>query len=287
MNEKTMQQAHKALVLLESLPYIKNFHNEIVVIKYGGHAMSSDRLKQSIIQDIVLLKYVGMNPIIVHGGGPEINQMLALYGKEPRFVDGLRVTDDLTMEVTEMVLTGKIAQSISALFNANDVPAVAMSGKDGKTILAKQRDPVLGRVGEIVRVDTNLIMTTIRNGYVPIISPIGIDEKGESYNINADEVAGRIAASLPAYKLISITDIDGLMRNPSDPTTLIHRLDRAMAKTYIEQGIISGGMIPKIACILDALDNGVHRCHIINGTVPHSILLELFTDRGVGTMIVP
>lgn len=284
---KNLRNYRKAIVLLESLSYIKKFHNQIVVIKYGGHAMVNEELRQSIIKDIVLLKFVGMNPIIVHGGGPEITEMLKLYNIESKFVNGLRVTDEKTMEVTEMVLTGKIAPGIASLFNANDVPSIAISGKDGCSVKARQKDPSLGQVGEILKVDTELLKSIIQEGYLPVISPVGIGENGESYNINADEVAGHIAAALPAYKLISITDIDGLLEDVHDPSTLIPRLDTEQVHRYIEEGVISGGMIPKINCCLRALDNGVHRCHIINGTVPHSILLELFTDRGIGTMIYP
>ncbi|GAB6086639.1 acetylglutamate kinase [Alkaliphilus crotonatoxidans] len=275
----------KAHVLVESLAYIQKFHNQIVVIKYGGNAMVNEELKQYVIKDIALMKYVGMNPVIVHGGGPEITEMMACFGKEPQFIDGLRITDEKTMEITEMVLGGKIAGEIVSLLNCNDVKALALTGKDGRLIEATQKDPRLGYVGEITKINTGLIHTVIKEGYVPVISPIGMGAGGESYNINADEVAGRLAVALEAKKLVLITDVEGVLKNPKDPKTIITEIKTTEVKGYIEKGIIQGGMIPKIHCCMGAVTQGVERCHIIDGRKYHSILLEIFTDDGIGTMI--
>ena len=275
----------RAEILIDSLGYIKKFHNKIVVIKYGGNAMLNDKLKASVIKDIVLLKYIGMNPVIVHGGGPEITQMMALKGIETKFVNGLRVTTPETMKVAEMVLTGSISPDIASLFNANGVPSVSMSGKDGKTILAKQRDPELGLVGEVTHINTDYILNLIEDGYLPVVSPIAYGEDGMSLNINSDEVAKHLATALSADKLMLITDVDGVLNDPKDPTTLISRLTLSQIKEAISDGIISGGMIPKLDCCTGAIEGGVHRCHIINGTIPHSTIIELFTKDGIGTMV--
>lgn len=278
-------QDQKIEVLLESLPYIKKFYGKIAVIKYGGHAIISPDLQSSFIKDITLLRFVGMRPVIVHGGGPDITDTMAIFGKEAEYVNGLRVTDEETMDIVQMVLTGKISPTISSLLNANDVPAVTISGKDGMTIRAEQRDPALGLVGSILDIDTTLIMDLIDRDYVPVISPIAIGPKGETFNINADEVAGRLAGALEAYKLIMVTDVDGLLRDESDPATFVHRADLAEIREMIDAKIIHGGMLPKVESCAIALNEGAERCHIINGKRPHSILLELFTNNGIGTMI--
>jgi len=275
----------KAHVLLESLSYIKKFHNQTVVIKYGGNAMINEELKNCVIRDISLLKYVGLNPVIVHGGGPEITKMMNHFGKKAQFVNGLRVTDEETMKMTELVLLGSIAPQIVSLFNMNDVKALGLSGKDGKIIEASQRDKNLGFVGKIEKINTDLITSVIEKGYVPIISPIGIGKNGESYNINSDEVAGAIATSLKAKKLILITDVEGVMEDYKNPSTLISHINKAEAQKYIQNGVITGGMIPKINCCTSAVAGGVERCHIIDGREYHSILLEIFTNDGIGTMI--
>lgn len=275
----------KAHVLLESLSYIKKFHNQTVVIKYGGNAMINEELKNCVIRDISLLKYVGLNPVIVHGGGPEITKMMNHFGKKAQFVNGLRVTDEETMKMTELVLLGSIAPQIVSLFNMNDVKALGLSGKDGKIIEASQRDKNLGFVGKIEKINTDLITSVIEKGYVPIISPIGIGKNGESYNINSDEVAGAIATSLKAKKLILITDVEGVMEDYKNPSTLISHIKKAEAQKYIQSGVITGGMIPKINCCTSAVAGGVERCHIIDGREYHSILLEIFTNDGIGTMI--
>lgn len=280
-----IQDDTKAVILMESLHYIKKFHNKIVVIKYGGHAMINEELRESVIKDIVLLKYIGMNPVIVHGGGPEISYFMNLKGLTPEFVDGLRVTTPEVMKIAEMVLTGSISPDIAALFNANDVLSVSISGKDGKSIRAKVKDPKLGLVGEVTRVNTRYILGLIEDGYLPIVSPIAYGENGTSLNVNSDEVARRLAAALGADKLIMITDVNGVMRDYKDPDSLIQRMSVEDVEKAVEDGIIWGGMIPKLECCTGAIKGGVRRCHIINGTVPHSILLELFTKDGIGTMI--
>ncbi|MBE0450903.1 MAG: acetylglutamate kinase [Clostridia bacterium] len=282
MEVSPQQKAH---IMIESLSYIKKFHQQIVVIKYGGNAMINEELKQAVIKDITLMKYVGMNPVVIHGGGPEITEAMERFGKKPTFIDGLRVTDKVTMELTEMVLCGKISSQIVSLMNANDVRAVGISGKDANTIMVKQKNKALGLVGEVVEINTDYLNNIIQNGYVPIISPIGVGPDGQSYNVNADEVAGRIAVALNAKKLVLITDVEGVMMDAKDPTTLISEIRAYEVEDYIESGTIKGGMIPKIQCCMGAVNNGVERCHIIDGRKFHSILLEIFTDAGIGTMI--
>lgn len=275
----------RAEILMDSLSYIKQFHNKTVVIKYGGNAMLNDKLKASVIKDLVLLKYIGMNPVIVHGGGPEITQFMALKGIETEFINGLRVTTPETMKIAEMVLTGSISPEITALFNKNGVPSISMSGKDGKSIIAKQKSPELGLVGEITEINSQYILNLIKEGYVPVISPIAYGENGCSLNVNSDEVAKHLAVALEADKLILLTDVDGVMEDPSNRETLLSRMTLSKIREGIETGFISGGMVPKMECCLGAVEGGVKRCHIINGTISHAILLELFTKDGIGTMI--
>lgn len=271
--------------MVESLSYIKKFHNQLVVIKYGGNAMINEELKEAVIKDIVLMKYVGMNPIIVHGGGPEITEMMEKFGKKAEFVNGLRVTDQLTMELTEMVLCGKISNQIVTLLNQNDIKSVGISGKDGRLIEAVQKDEKLGFVGEITGINTELITTVVDRGYIPVVSPVGIGENGESYNINADDVACKLAIALNAKKLVLITDVEGVLMDANDPSSLISQIKTDEVDDYIKDGIIKGGMIPKIQGCTEAVLNGVERCHIVDGRKHHSILLEIFTDDGIGTMI--
>lgn len=275
----------KARVLVESLGYIKKFYNHIVVIKYGGHAMINEALKHHVMQDIALMKYVGMHPVIVHGGGPEITEMMGKFGKAPRFINGLRVTDQQTMEITEMVLCGKIVNEIVTLLNQNDVKGIGVNGKDASMIKAVPKSEALGYVGDITHIQTELIQTLISAGYVPVISPIGVGDQGESYNINADEVAGKLAVALGAKKLVLITDVEGVLEDPKDPKTLISQIRITEVRDYVEQGIIQGGMIPKIHCCMGAVSQGVERCHIVDGRKAHALLLEIFTDGGIGTMI--
>lgn len=275
----------KAEILIESLEYIKSFHNKVVVIKYGGHAMISPEIREQVISDIVWLTYVGMKPVIVHGGGPEINQLLKVKGIETRFIDGLRVTTPEIMQNIEMVLTGSVSPSLTTLFNANGIPTVSVSGKDNKILEAKLRSDELGLVGEITTVNIAYLNHVIDGNFLPVISPIAYGPDGQSLNINSDEAASQIAKALEAEKLILLTDVAGVYRDFNDPSTLISRLDIQGVRSAIEEEIISGGMIPKLECCLVALEGGVQRCHIINGTIKHSMILELFTKQGIGTMI--
>ena len=278
----------KAEVLVEALPYIKDFYGKRVVIKYGGAAMIDCELKMKVMQDIVLMKYVGMHPIVVHGGGPDITGMLGRLGIDTEFVDGLRVTDHETMEVVEMVLGGKVNKEIVAGINASGGKAVGISGKDGGLIKARPSDPSgkLGFVGEVEAVNPQIIDTLIENGYIPVIAPIGIDDKQQSYNINADLVAASIAVAMNADKLVLLTDVPGLLQDKNDNDSLISVLKVSQVPGYVDNGIIAGGMIPKLKCCVEAVTGGVSRTHIVDGRVPHSILLEIFTKEGVGTMFV-
>lgn len=278
----------KAEILVEALPYIKEFYGKRVVIKYGGAAMKDCSLKQKVMQDIVLMKYVGMHPIVVHGGGPEINAMLKRLDIESSFIDGLRVTDQETMEIVEMVLGGKVNKEIVSGINASGGKAIGISGKDGGLIEAQALDPsgLMGFVGEVKNINPQIIETMIENGYIPVVAPIGIDNQGQSFNINADLVAAAIAVSMKADKLVLLTDVPGLLNDPRDSESLISVLKISEVADYIANGTIAGGMIPKVHCCEEAVAGGVGRTHIIDGRVPHSILLEIFTDEGVGTMVV-
>ncbi len=286
----------KAAILVEALPYIKKFYGKTVVIKYGGHAMLSQELKEAVLTDVVLMKYVGMHPVIVHGGGPDITGMLERVGIESSFVGGLRVTDAKTMEIVEMVLVGKINKEIVAQINRIGGRAVGLSGKDASLFEAvkkyrKVQTPEgevmadIGFVGEISRVNPGIVTTIIAEGYIPVVAPVAVGSEGESYNINADYAAGRLAAALGADKLIILTDVEGILTDRGDPGSLMSVLRVAEVPSLIERGIIDGGMIPKVECCLDALSYGVKTTHILDGRVPHSILLEIFTDQGVGTMV--
>ncbi len=286
----------KAKVLIEALPYIRRFYNKTIVIKYGGSTMEEEGLKRSFALDVVLLKYIGLNPVIVHGGGPQIGEMLTRLGKKSEFVEGMRVTDRETMDVVEMVLVGKVNKEIVALINQQGGKAVGLSGKDGRLILAKKlkltrsagkdKDPEIidiGMVGEVKAIHPGVIESLEKDNFIPVIAPVGVGEEGETYNINADLVAGKIASALKAEKLILLTDVEGVM---DEKKRLIPTLDVKQAKELISQKVISQGMIPKVNCCLDALEDGVSKTHIINGTVEHAILLEIFTDVGIGTQIV-
>jgi len=278
----------KAEVLVEALPYIKDFYGKRVVIKYGGAAMTECELKMKVMQDIVLMKYVGMHPIVVHGGGPDITGMLGRLSIDTKFVNGLRVTDRDTMEVVEMVLGGKVNKEIVSGLNASGGKAVGISGKDGGLIKARPVDPSgkLGFVGEVETVNPQIIETLIENGYIPVIAPIGIDDEQQSYNINADLVAASIAVGMKADKLVLLTDVPGLLQDKDDSSSLISILKVSQVPGYVAGGIIAGGMIPKVKCCVEAVTGGVSRTHIVDGRVPHSILLEIFTNEGVGTMVV-
>lgn len=274
--------------LIEALPYIREWSGKTFVIKYGGAAMTDEVLKRSVAQDIALLHYVGIKVVIVHGGGPEISQMMQRMGKEPTFVEGRRVTDAETMEIAQMVLVGKINQEIVSMINAAGARAVGLSGKDARMIVARKLehpDMDLGYAGEVVSIDRRIIDTLTAAGYVVVVSSIGSGDNGQSYNINADTVAGAIAAALPAAKLLVLSDVRGVMRDVNDPNTLISVLSATEARQLQDEGVISEGMIPKVESCLRALEGGVPRAHLLDGRIRHCLLMEVFTDRGVGSMI--
>jgi acetylglutamate kinase len=274
----------KAQVLVEALPYIQRFKDKTLVIKYGGHAMTDDELRASFARDIVLLRAIGVNPVVVHGGGPQIEELLKRLGQTSTFVDGRRVTDDATMEVVDMVL-GRLNREIVELVNRAGGRAIGLTGNDARMLQVRRRlvgGKDLGRVGEVVAVDPAAIRDVAAAGYVPVIAPLGVDGDGQTYNVNADEAAGAIACSFHAEKLMLLTDVEGVKdRNGK----LLSRLARDEVKTLIEEGTIAGGMIPKVECCIDALAGGVERTHIIDGRILHAVLLEVFTDGGVGTLI--
>lgn len=289
------QGLDKAAVLAEALPYIRKFTGKTVVIKYGGAAMAAADLKDAVMQDIALMKYVGMNPIVVHGGGPEVSNMSKKLGLESRFVDGLRVTDAATMEIAQMVLVGKTNREIVTHLGAQGVKAVGLSGHDGGLIRAtkhihlsvKTGEPVdLGFVGDVNAIDVGVLESLTGAGFVPVISPIGMGPAGESYNINADTVAGEVAAALKAEKLVLLTDVEGVRADKDDPASLLTRVTAEEIRGWMAKARIEGGMIPKLQCCLTALEAGVNRVHIIDGRVRHSLLLEIFTDKGSGTMVI-
>jgi acetylglutamate kinase len=284
----------RADVLLDALPYIRNFFGKTAVIKYGGHAMVDEALKDSFAQDVVLLKFVGIHPVIVHGGGPQIGRLLKQLGIESRFVRGMRVTDQATMDVVEMVLGGKVNKEIVTLINRHGGRAVGLSGKDGELIIARKmlipaQDGVssemldVGLVGEVRAVNPTVLEALARSDFIPVIAPIGFDEKGETYNINADIAAAKIAEALRAEKLILLTDVEGIRAGDG---AVVPTLDAARAREWIASGVIGEGMIPKVECCLDALDGGVGKTHIIDGRVKHAVLLEIFTREGVGTEVL-
>jgi acetylglutamate kinase len=287
----------KASVLMEALPYIRKFSGKTVVVKYGGHAMTDPKLKESFAKDIVLLDYIGLNPVIVHGGGPQIDEMLDKMHIESRFHQGMRITDKETMDVVEMVLAGDINKDIVSLINRHGGKAVGLSGRDGGLIKAKKlpKEKVagngeskkderidLGRVGSVKEVDVSVLQTLEQGRFIAVIAPVGFDEKGEPLNINADLVAGALAAALKAEKLVLLTDIEGVKDKSGN---LISSINKSDARKLVDDGVITGGMIPKIDCALKAVDDGVKSAHIIDGRVQHAVLLEIFTDKGVGTVI--
>ena len=288
----------KAEILVDALPYIQEFYGTTVVVKYGGNAMIDETLKENVMRDVALMKYVGIRPILVHGGGPEITEFLKKIGKETMFVSGLRVTDEETVEIAEMVLVGKLNSEIVSLLNLRGVRAVGLSGKDAGLIRARRKNAVvyeegtarsvdIGSVGEVAAIDTEIIIDLLNRGYVPVISPIGMGESGESYNINADDVAAEIAGALHAEKLLLLTDVEGVYRDFADRSSLISQLHFAQAREYIRSGVIAGGMIPKVEACLRALEAGAHKTHIVDGRLAHSIILEIFTSHGIGTMVLP
>ena len=287
----------KAEILVDALPYIQEFSGTTVVIKYGGNAMVSDVLKENVMRDVALMKYVGIRPVIVHGGGPEITGFLEKVGKESSFVAGLRVTDEETVEIAEMVLDGKINSEIVNLLNQRGVRAVGLSGKDAGLIRARKKmatvyendtahEVDIGFVGAVETIDVSVIEDLLDHGYVPVIAPIGVGMDGESYNINADYVAAEIAGALAAEKLLLLTDIEGIYKDFNDKSSFLSTIHLQEARDYIRDGIISGGMIPKVEACLTALERGAAKTHVIDGRLPHAIILEIFTSTGVGTQVV-
>ena len=282
----------KAKILVKALPFIKKYHNKMIVIKYGGSAMVNPVAREQFIQDIVLMKYVGINPVIVHGGGPEINEMLQKIGKESKFIDGNRVTDEETVEIVEMVLSGKVNKGIVADINKYGGKAAGLSGKDGNMVFVEKKFAEvdgekidIGFVGEIKEINTEVIKLLEPNDVIPVISSIGVDKNGQTYNINADYVAGAIAGKLQADRLVFLTDVDGILLDYNNKQTLIDEIDVKKVNDLIEREIISGGMLPKVTTCLDAIENGVENVVILNGKLEHSLLLELFTEEGAGTLI--
>ena len=279
----SFNEIDRASVLAEALPYIQKYTGKTIVVKYGGNAMISDELRQAVISDIILLHLVGIHVVVVHGGGPEINEMLKKIGKESKFVDGLRYTDEETMDIVQQVLCGRVNKNLVATLNRTGGKALGLCGMDGQMLRCTELDPQLGHVGEIVHVDATLIESLLDGGFIPVIATVGMDDLGQAYNVNADTAAAQIAIALKAEKLVSMTDIAGLLRDKEDETTLIPEVEVTEIEGYKSAGIIAGGMIPKIGGMADAIYQGVHEAVIIDGRVPHSILLELFSDRGSGT----
>ncbi len=290
MHEGDLQQfIQKAATLVEALPYIREFEGKTIVIKYGGAAMQNPVLRRSTAEDVVLMRYVGMNPVIVHGGGPAINENLALLGITPRFEKGLRVTDSETMRVVEMVLAGHINKELVSLLNLAGGNAVGLTGKDGNLLHGKrielEEDADIGHVGQITGVHSKVVDVLCAAGFIPVIAPIATDVEGNTWNVNADTAAGEVAAALHAEKLLFLTDTPGLLRDVNDEDSLIHQLRYKEVKSLKEQGVIAGGMIPKVDACLRGLDHGVRKTHIIDGRTPHALLLEIFTVRGLGTLV--
>ena len=277
--------AERAEVLVQALPYIKRYRGKTVVVKYGGNAMIDEALKQQVMEDIVLLRLIGVKIVLVHGGGPEISDLMDKLGKEPVFVDGLRVTDKETVEIVQMVLAGKINKTLVNLIEAKGGRAVGLSGIDGRMIEAKMKDERLGYVGEITKVRIQPIVDLLEKDYIPVISTVGCDKEGNTYNINGDTAAAYLAGALAAERLILMTDIAGILRDRNDPSTLIPEITLTEAKTLFDEGVISGGMIPKVDCCVQALQQGVNNAVIMDGRIHHSILMELLTNEGAGTLI--
>ena len=279
-----ISNSERARILVHALPYIQEYNGKIVVIKYGGNAMINEKLKDSVMRDIVLLSLIGVNVVLVHGGGPEITEMLGKIGKESQFVDGLRVTDKETAEVVQMVLAGKINKSLVNLIQLKGGKSIGLSGLDGHMIEAAQKDERLGFVGDITNINVEPILDVLEKGYIPVVSTVGCDSEGNVYNINADTAAAKIAGELKAESLISLTDISGILYDKDDPTTLIPVITLSDAEKLVEEGVINGGMIPKVECCTNAIKWGVTKVFIIDGRVHHSILIETLTDEGIGTM---
>ena len=281
-----LTNAQRADVLIQALPYIQKYYNKIIVVKYGGNAMINEELKQAVMGDIVLLSLIGVKVVLVHGGGPEITEMLNKVGKESSFVDGLRVTDKETVEIVQMVLAGKINKNLVNLLQSKGGKAIGLCGIDGHMIKAEMKKAELGYVGEITDVNVQPILDVLEKGYIPVVSTVGFDDQGNSYNINADTAAAKIAGQLKCESLISMTDIAGILRDKNDPSTLIPKIYVSEAPQLFAEGVISGGMIPKIECCIEAIRRGVKKVFVIDGRTPHAILIETLTDEGIGTMFV-
>ena len=283
--ENTLSNAKRAEVLTQALPYIKRYTGKVVVVKYGGNAMVNEQLKQQVMEDIVLLWLIGVKIVLVHGGGPEITELMDRLGKKPEFVDGLRVTDRETVDIVQMVLAGKVNKTLVNLLEMKGGRAVGLSGMDGRLIEARIKDPRLGYVGEVTRINIRPVADLLNNGYIPVVSTVGCDEQGNAYNINGDTAAAHIAGALNAERLIMMTDIAGILRDKDDPASLIPEITLKEADELFEQGVISGGMIPKVDCCVTAIHQGVKNVVIMDGRIPHSILMELLTNEGAGTWI--
>ena len=281
-----LTKAQRAEILIQALPYIQKYTNKIIVVKYGGNAMINDELKEAVMGDIVLLSLIGIKVVLVHGGGPEITDMLTRVGKKSEFVDGLRVTDKETVEIVQMVLAGKVNKNLVNLLQRKGGKAIGLCGLDGNMIQAKPVNEKLGFAGEVTDVNVEPVLDLLEKGYIPVVSTVGCDDEGNTYNINADTVAARLAGELKAESLISMTDIVGLLRDKDDPSTLITKVYVSDAQQLIRDGVISGGMIPKVNCCTEAIRRGVKKVFIIDGRIPHSILIEVLTDEGIGTMFV-
>ena len=281
-----LSHAQRADVLIEALPYIQKYSNKILVVKYGGNAMIKDELKEAVMGDLVLLSLVGVKVVLVHGGGPEITEALSAIGKKSEFIDGLRVTDKETVDIVQMVLAGKINKNLVNLLEMKGAKAIGLSGIDGHMLEVEKLDDLHGYVGEISKVDVTPILDCLEKGYIPVVSTVGFDANGDVYNINADTAAARIAGALAAESLIVMTDVDGIMRDKNDPSTLISSINVSDAPRLMREGVISGGMIPKVNCCTEAIRRGVKKVFIIDGRIPHSILIETLTDAGIGTMFV-
>lgn len=276
----------RAEILIQALPYIQKYNEKIIVVKYGGNAMINDELKEAVMGDIVLLSLIGIKVVLVHGGGPEITELLSKVGKKSEFVGGLRVTDKETVDIVQMVLAGKVNKNLVNLLESKGGKSIGLCGIDGHMIKAKKADEKLGFVGEITDVNVAPVLDVLEKGYIPVVSTVGCDDEGNVYNINADTVASRLAGELKAESLISMTDIVGLLRDKDDPSTLISKVYVSDAPQLIRDGVISGGMIPKVNCCIEAIRRGVKKVFIIDGRIPHSILIEVLTDEGIGTMFV-
>lgn len=285
MEINQLSNAQRAEVLTQALPYIKQYTGKVVVVKYGGNAMVNEQLKEQVMEDIVLLRLIGVRVVLVHGGGPEISELMGRLGKKAEFVDGLRVTDKETVDIVQMVLAGKVNKTLVNLLQMKGGKAMGISGMDGRLIEAEMKNKKLGYVGKITKVNIDPVNDLLEKGYIPVISTVGCDREGNTYNINGDTAAAYIAGALESERLIMMTDITGVLRDRDDPSTLIPKISIADAAKLKEEGVISGGMIPKIDCCIEALEKGVRKVTIMDGRVPHSILMELLTNEGAGTMV--